>query len=124
MIPKIPKTHHAYKPVISLDEYEVFRGPDEAHERMVAGVEKYGNSWCEVNLKQDLIEELLDVVNYIIMIEFRCIFTNTEFSHETVRLLSLIRESVEYYISALRTYLDDFEGLTSAEWVEYMEREV
>lgn len=60
----------------------------EAQSRFKQGREKYQGSWAEADLKTDLIEECLDLMNY-----------------------------AAYIILRIRQTMPDFEGLTSNELV-------
>jgi hypothetical protein len=98
-------------------------------DRLLAGTQKYKTSWCEVNLKQDLLEELYDILNYARMILTRYkIITGSEgaiseYSDDRVGakmaavLTDLVNATTDAVL-AVQRYVPDFDGPTSNEWVK------
>lgn len=92
---------------------------ERQHQRMVAGSEKYGFSWAEVDLRTDIEEELDDVMNYLVLMFLRLDSTTKDNISGTrnMYLLKLLSTYVRLAQDALER-LPKFEGPTSAEWVE------
>lgn len=98
-------------------------------ERLQAGMLKYGTSWCEVNLKQDLLEEMYDILNYARMILTRYKIVSgtegaiSEYSDDFVgakmsAVLTGLVDTITNYILSTQRYVPDFDGPTSNEWVK------
>lgn len=91
---------------------------------MLAGAEKYGLSWCEVNLKADIIEELVDIWNYLNLMELRIknrIDLAPDFSMTQRSWVVKMRRLVLEALESTDTLCPEFEGPTSAEWVKQRE---
>lgn len=84
-------------------------------DRLKAGAEKYGLSWNEVDLRQDLLEEVEDSINYITFIAAR--LADQEILNEDLtEIISRLRFHA-YATWSLASGLPAFEGPTSNEWV-------
>lgn len=98
--------------------YKQAQDNPDAHLRMVAGAEKYGRSWAEVDLKTDLLEELYDSLNYPLMMAVRIFNANDEYiSLEEWETVCIFRDKVKDLIEYVELFFPDFEGPTSAEYV-------
>lgn len=116
-------------PVLETDMETVTPIRDEAlntlaHERLVAGHDKYGVSWTEVDLKQDALEEAYDLLNYPRMalqrVEELINAGQNPFSgREYVRFVAAVERSLDLAQAIIREINEwpDFEGPTSQEWV-------
>lgn len=83
-------------------------------ERFEAGEAKYGTSWCEVDLREDLREEILDSLNYVVMMTIR--MAQLEYAGRESIFLGVIGQ---YLLDAYAFLADlpDFEGPTSKDYV-------
>lgn len=86
-------------------------------ERLYAGAKKYGLSWNHVDLKTDLKEELEDAANYVAFMIGRLVETGL-LDLPLNNLLVQIRDQIEEVYALVGT-LPEFEGPTSADWVEW-----
>lgn len=101
--------------------YEDLQSNEAAHARILAGQAKYGTSWCEVDLRSDLVEELLDIYNYTILMELRLheqVKSVIQPSMKQQALLNTIRRIAETLIEDVERDLPEFEGPTSNDWLK------
>jgi hypothetical protein len=94
----------------------------ETTARLEAGAHKYGKSWCEVDLREDLLEELYDVLNYcrMMVVRYRAIYNGEDYDDPVANkmgtvLTGLMADTTDH-ILAIRRFVPEFEGPTSAEW--------
>lgn len=105
--------------VNAIEHKSYFEGWPEAHDRMVRGTKKYGKSWCEVDLRSDLIEELMDVYNYAELIRLRLKEQVTLVlpTAEQDKLLTEIKNAARVLTNRIEEVFPEFEGPTSNQWV-------
>lgn len=114
-VPKIPKEQQLLS--ISHGEYPKLQHSPYAHARMVAGTERYGHSWCETNLKEDLLEEAADIRNYVILMKLRYDSLDVDMPLQVQQTLTDILYDVSDIEYIVCRDLPEFDGPTSAEWV-------
>ena len=115
MIPKIPEEQQLL--AVNHGRYKELQKWDYAHDRMVTGSRRYGHSWCEVNLKQDFLEEIADAHNYRILMHLRFDSLNLEMPDKVRQALDDIAVNLADIEYVLAMWVPDFEGPTSTEWV-------
>lgn len=84
--------------------------------RLQAGAYKYGEAWTEVDLKTDLVEELMDSLNYVVLMAHRLKGADENSPYLDVvlgQLADILTEALD-----VARVLPDFVGPTSKEWVE------
>jgi hypothetical protein len=93
--------------------------------RLEMGVDKYGMSWCEVDLKADLIEELLDGINYCAMGRERAAIATADAKgldvfvlRQTIETLTTAQDVLSQLVEDVLGEVLSFEGPTSNEWVK------
>lgn len=103
--------------------YKTNKDLPELHQRILDGEKRYGESWCEVNLKQDVIEELFDVYNYATLMRARLAEQthNLLLTDEVSSLLDQLQAMAVNWIAVIEVGIPQFEGPTSAEWVKNQE---
>lgn len=114
MIPKIPEGDQQLS--TNHPKYTALQKNWQAHTRMIAGTQRYGKSWCEVDLKEDLWEEIMDAHNYLILMRLRLDSLNIDMADETDKALDDIAYNLADIEYILETKVPEFEGETSAEW--------
>lgn len=85
--------------------------------RLEAGAHKYAEAWTEVDLKTDLWEEVMDSLNYVVLMAHRLKGADEYSPFLEVLLGQLANILTEALDSVVR--LPDFEGPTSKDWVEF-----
>jgi len=115
-IPVIPPDERILS--IHHGDYDDLQTSMMGHERMRAGAARYGYSWCAVNLKQDLFEELVDARNYLILMQLRLNSLGIEIDPVLATDLVDFDEALTYMITALEEDFPDFDGPSSAKWIE------
>jgi len=113
MIPKIPEgerllsVHHGL--------YNSLQNWPDADKRMQEGAQHYGYSWCEVNLTADMIEELMDIHNYLILMRLR--LDSLDYEDSNVLAVISTLEGLAETMMVAAADLPEFDGPTSAEWI-------
>lgn len=82
--------------------------------RLIAGEMRYGNSWCEVDLKTDALEELYDAINYHRFMEARARLAGFDISEQCANIIGTLLGLIAY----LENGVPDFSGPTSNDWVK------
>lgn len=109
-----------------LDYVEDTFGHDEIreqlHTRLQAGAAKYGTAWNEVNLTQDLVEELLDAMNYVVMslVRMEAVLTGTTQGHRDFLKYDRTLQAIATYLEAAFHMAEDLpqmEGPSSKDWL-------
>lgn len=116
MIPKVPEEEQ----ILSVDhgDYKYLQGSIPADKRMHEGAAHYGYSWCEVNLKEDLLEEQYDSLNYVLLMMLRITSLGQDIPDYLMKVFLRLREIFEEAIGLIDKMVPEFEGPTSAEWIE------
>lgn len=84
--------------------------------RLQAGAHKYGEAWTEVDLKTDLWEEVMDSLNYVVLMAHRLKGAD-EYSPFLEVLLGQLTNILTEALDSIK-HLPEFEGPTSKDWVE------
>lgn len=82
-------------------------------ERLLAGQKHYANSWCEVDLKEDFQEEILDAINYARFMEARARLTGVNLETGAANVIGTLLGLYDYV-----SRFPDFAGPTSNQWVK------
>lgn len=98
--------------------YQQAQDNADAHLRMEEGADKYGASWAVVDLKTDLMEELLDALNYPLLMAVRVHHATGGLTLEDWETISLFRDKVKELVAFADSFFPNFDGPTSAEYVE------
>lgn len=119
-IPKIPKEDQVQILETNVTEFiDAAYGASEVSfelvRRLEAGAAKYGTAWNEVNLTEDLREELLDAMNYVVMLLVRRERVAKPGADDV--LLGMVAETIHSAYKIV-SELEQCEGPTSKDWVE------
>lgn len=90
---------------------------EQLHLRLKAGAAKYGTAWSEVDLATDVLEELMDTLNYLAMLEVRLMWAGSEPVTPLVFWLRDRIKDVSRLVDSLNFMLPAFEGPSSKDWV-------
>lgn len=82
--------------------------------RLSMGERRYGNSWCEVDLKEDFMEEMLDAINYLRFMEARARLSGVNLEEQIANMIGTLLGTIQYAENSL----PEFVGPTSNDWVK------
>jgi hypothetical protein len=106
-----------------IEQFPLLDFNEETDERLINGQAKYANSWCEVNLKADLMDELFDCMNYPRMMLCRLsklhelgLVDQAEVDRVTVFVAELVAR-IQALTSLVIDNIPPFEGMTNEEFI-------